>query len=104
MTTKSPAARGDTRPLGKLAVAGAWVRRVDVAIDNAIEPHGCAARGNHCQDNPSHLLQTDAIDGRCQRGSAESERQGEYAVGEFDHPAVNDNRMQKVHDGASLMN
>ncbi len=37
---------------------------------------------------------------RCQRRAAQSERQREHAVGEFDHPAVDENRMEKVHDSA----
>jgi len=66
---------------GQLAARGARVGRVDAAIDDAVEAHGCGARADHGKDNGCDLRHGHSVPARREGDSSQGKGQGEKPCG-----------------------
>ena len=80
-------------PRRELAVCGAWVLAVDVAVDDAVKAHGGRARGREGHDDPQHLLPPHVRAARLHAALTREEHrdhregQAEHGVADLDHAA-----------------
>ncbi len=74
---------GDRHPAaGNFAGCGARIRRVEARIDQTVEPHCRASRGNHTDHYPDDVPPRHGVFPRGEQRAGQRERQREHGVAE----------------------